>query len=75
MMDSLPTHYGYVVLSATFTGLALQITTTLAGLKRAGSGVAYPNLYASDITAAKEPKALDFNNAQVRAARRGWCGD
>ena len=63
-LSTLPEHYGWVIASGAFCGVALTITGTLAGLKRKSNGVKYPNLYASDITAEKDPKAAAFNCAR-----------
>ena len=60
----IPADYGYVILSGGFMGVALTITATLAGLKRKELGVEYPNVYASDVRAKEDPKALAFNCAQ-----------
>jgi hypothetical protein len=48
--------YGLVVAAGAFSGLALVITASLAGAKRKEAGVKLPNLYASDKTAAEDPK-------------------
>jgi hypothetical protein len=48
--------YGLVVAAGAFSGLALVITISLAGAKRKEAGVKLPNLYASDKTAAEDPK-------------------
>ena len=60
----LPANYGWVVASGGFIGVAISITSFLAAGHRKAAGVVYPNEYASDITAEKNPKALAFNCAQ-----------
>ncbi len=64
MSISLPSEYGWVIAAGAFSGIVLTITSSLAGAKRKQLGVEYPNLYASDITAKSDPKALEFNCAQ-----------
>ena len=53
-----------VGLLAFLCGIALAITNNLVGGKRKALGVELPNVYASDITAKQDPKALAFNCAQ-----------
>ena len=71
MEIQVPDGYGWVLAAGAFTGIALTITNTLAGLKRKESGVKYPNLYASDVTAEQNPQAFRFNCAQRGAQNPG----
>ncbi|KAK2072535.1 hypothetical protein P8C59_006883 [Phyllachora maydis] len=56
--------YGYVLLAVSSTYFVNFYHSLLTATARKGAGVQYPNAYASDELAAKDPKAFKFNCAQ-----------
>ncbi|KAI9853023.1 MAG: hypothetical protein M1838_002802 [Thelocarpon superellum] len=60
----IPKEYGYVLVTASASGLLSAYHTLLVARRRKAAGIKYPNYYASAEEAAAAPAAYSFNCAQ-----------